>query len=305
MIDMNRPDAHDPTVFSTQASILNGERLAARLRAGIRISCENLRARGVIPRLAIIFIGEDPASAAYIKRKHADCVETGIESLDIRLVARTSSEQLLAKINELNADFSIHGIMVQLPLPPHMNEAEILTAIDPAKDVDGLHPQNLGCLLVGKPRIMPCTPRGILALLREYDIPISGRRVAILGRGALVGRPLAMLLSMQGIDASVTLLHSLSADIDTETRRADIVISAIGKPGFVTGKMVQSGAAVLGVGISYNALGEMLSDIAPDVVTVAKWLTPGPGSVGALTRTYLLENLLSIASRQSVRSECP
>jgi len=278
------------------ATLLDGEALAARLRREMTAEVAGLRARGIAPKMVTVLVGDDPASATYIGRKHADCAEVGIEAIDLRLPSDTTTEALLERIAAVNADPAIYGQMVQLPLPPDIDETKVMTAVSPAKDIDGLHPQNLGLLLAGKPGLLPCTPAAILALLQGNAVPLAGRRVAIIGRGQLVGRPLAMLLSAKGIDATVTLLHSGSRDIAEDVRRADIVIAALGQPGFVTADMVKPGAAVVGVGISYGTDGSMISDVAADVADVAGWVTPPQGSVGALTRAMLLRNLLQIAA---------
>lgn len=282
----------------TEAKRLDGDALAARLREDLAGQVAGLRARNIIPTMATVLVGDDPASRAYVGRKHADCLQLGIEVLDMRLPAETGASALFQHIAALNADPSVHGFMVQLPLPPHLDGAAALAAVSPAKDIDGLHPENLGKLLSGQPGLLPCTPAAVLALLQENNVPLAGNRVAIIGRGPLVGRPLAMLLSLKGTDATVTLLHSGSRDIEGELRRADVVVAAIGVPGFVTAAMVKPGAAVVGVGITYDASGAMVSDVAAEVAKVAGWVTPAHGSVGALTRAMLLKNLLLIAGRR-------
>lgn len=280
-----------------QAILLDGDKLAERLRGEMKADAAQLMARGIQPKLATLLVGDDPASASYVARKHADCAEIGIAVEDMRLPATITSDELLAAIAALNADPSVHGFMVQLPLPGGLDEAAMLEAVRPDKDIDGLHPINLGRLLAGQPGFLPCTPAAILTLLQAYDIPLAGAEVAIIGRGNLVGRPLAMLLSQRGIDATITLLHSQSRDLAAATRRADIIISAAGVPDLITPEMVKPGAAVIGVGISYVG-GTMTSDIASDVANVAGWLTPPHGSVGALTRAMLLKNLLRAAAGQ-------
>ncbi|KFC67388.1 Bifunctional protein FolD protein [Devosia sp. LC5] len=280
-----------------QAILLDGDKLAGRLRGEMKVDAARLIAHGIQPKMATVLVGDDPASASYVARKHADCAEIGIAVEDMRLPATISSDELLAAIAALNADPSVHGFMVQLPLPAGLDEAAMLEAVRPDKDIDGLHPINLGRLLAGQPGFLPCTPAAILTLLQAYDIPLAGAEVAIIGRGNLVGRPLAMLLSQRGVDATVTLLHSQSRDLAAATRRADIVISAAGIPDLVTAEMVKPGAAVVGVGISYVA-GVMTSDIAAGVAQVAGWITPPHGSVGALTRAMLLRNLLRAAAGQ-------
>lgn len=277
-----------------QAILLDGDALAARLRGEMKADAAGLTARGIQPKMATLLVGDDPASASYIARKHADCAEIGIAVADIHLPADIGAAELLARIATLNADPSVHGFMVQLPLPAGLDEAAMVQAIHPDKDIDGLHPINLGRLLAGRPGFLPCTPAAILTLLQAYDVKLAGADVAIIGRGNLVGRPLAMLLSQRGIDANVTLLHSRSGDLATATRRADIVISAAGMPNFVNAKMVRPGAAVVGVGISYVD-DAMVSDIAPDVAEIAGCVTPPHGSVGPLTRAALLANVLRAA----------
>jgi methylenetetrahydrofolate dehydrogenase (NADP+)/methenyltetrahydrofolate cyclohydrolase len=278
-----------------QAILLDGDRLAGRLRGEMKADAAQLIARGIQPKMATVLVGDDPASASYVARKHADCAEIGIAVDDKRLPATITSDDLLAAIAALNADPSVHGFMVQLPLPAELDEAAMLEVVRPDKDIDGLHPINLGRLLAGQPGFLPCTPAAILTLMEAYDIPLAGAEVAIIGRGNLVGRPLAMLLSQRGIDATVTLLHSQSRDLAAATRRADIIISAAGVPDLITPEMVKPGAAVIGVGITYLN-GAMTSDIAPGVSDVAAWLTPPHGSVGPLTRAMLLKNLLRAAA---------
>lgn len=275
------------------ATLLDGDALAARLFAALTPRITALRDAGIIPRLATVLVGEDPASAQYITRKHANCAELGIGSDDIRL-PHTDTADLLALVARLNDDPKVHGVMVQLPLPAGLDEIRIGEAIAPQKDVDGLHPLNLGRLLNGTPGLRPCTPMGILDLLRTHDIALQGARVAIIGRGTLVGRPLTMVLSQPGIDAEVTLLHRASRDLAAATRRADVVISAAGVPGLIRAEMIRPGAAVVGVGISFVD-GAMVSDIAEDVADVAGHVTPRHGSIGALTRARLMRNLVEIA----------
>lgn len=275
------------------AILLDGDALAAQGFAALKPRITALRDAGITPHLATVLVGDDPASAQYIGRKHANCAELGIGSDDIRL-ARTDTDSLLELVARLNADPLVHGVMVQLPLPEGIDDTNVGEAIAPEKDVDGLHPCNLGRLLNGTPGIRPCTPMGILDLLTAHNVPLSGARVAIIGRGTLVGRPLAMVLSTHGIDAEVTILHSASRDLAEVTRRSDVVISAAGEPGLIRADMVRPGAAVMGVGISFVD-GAMVSDIAADVATVAGHVTPPHGSVGALTRLRLMRNLVEIA----------
>jgi methylenetetrahydrofolate dehydrogenase (NADP+) / methenyltetrahydrofolate cyclohydrolase len=280
-----------------RAIVLDGDLLAIELRREMKSRVAALRTAGVVPKIATVLVGDDPASHSYIARKHADCLALGIESVDLRLPSNIDMSGLLAQVADLNQDESVHGFLVQLPLPPHLDAEVVLATVDPSKDIDGLHPVNLGALCAGFPKILACTPSGILTLLRHHQVPLAGKNITIIGRGMLTGRPLAMLLSLPGIDASVTLLHSKSEDISSHMKRADVVISAAGKPDLVTADMIKPGAAVVGVGISYNANSEAVSDIADDVVGVAGWVTPRHGSVGALTRAKLLSNLIDCAER--------
>ena len=276
------------------AILLDGDVLARRRFDELAARVVSLAKRGVVPRLATVLVGDNPASQSYIGRKHENCAELGMASDDIRLPGDVSEDALIAQVEALNADPLIHGVLVQLPLPAHLDEGRVGEAVSPAKDVDGLHPMNLGRLLAGTPGLLPCTPAGIEDLLRAHDVPLAGCRVAIIGRGMLVGRPLAMLLSLPGTDAEVTLLHRRSPDLAEVTRQADVVVSAAGQPDLVTADMIRPGAAVVGVGITYVD-GGMVSDIADDVAQVAGHVTPRHGSVGAMTRAHLLSNLVRIA----------
>ena len=278
-----------------QAIVLDGDELARRKRGELAAQVERLKHAGVEPALATVLVGDNSASRSYVERKHADCREVGILSREIVLPASTSQRDLLAEVLHLNKDPSVHGFLVQFPLPEGLDEGVAAATILPTKDIDGLHPYNLGCLLVSSPTVLPCTPAGILELLTAYDVPLAGKRVLIIGRGTLVGRPLAMLLSMKGIDATVTLAHSRTPELAELALQSDVIISAAGVPDLVTKDMVKPGAAVLGVGITYDSEGRMVSDIADDVASVAGWKTPRHGSVGSLTRAFLLANLLQLA----------
>jgi len=243
----------------------------------------------------VVLVGDDPASESYVARKHADCEETAIVSQTVRLPADVPQDELLRTVARLNSDVSVQGFIVQLPLPRGLDAAAAITAMDPAKDIDGLHPVSLGRMLAGDPGLRPCTPQGIIALLRAYDIPLAGRRVTIIGRGPLVGRPLSVMLGQPEVDAVVTVAHSATPDLAASTRDADVVVSAAGVPDLVTAAMIKPGAAVVGVGITYVG-GAMVSDIAEDVAGVAAYVTPRHGSVGPLTRAMLLHNLLLAAA---------
>lgn len=285
----------------TPAVILDGDSLARDIRAGLALRVAALRHRGVVPHFATILVGNDPASEAYVARKHADCRETGIASTQVRLAVDAPAQELERRIADTNDDPAVHGFLVQLPLPPHLDDGRFLPLVAPSKDVDGLHPLNLGGLLSGKPSVLPCTPAGVLALLRRHDVPLAGRKVAIVGRGPLVGRPLAMLLSMRGIDATVMLAHTRTPDLAGLTAQADVVVSAAGLPDLIRADMVRPGAAVVGVGITHGAGGAVVSDIADEVEGVAGWVTPRHGSVGPLTRAMLLSNLLTFAEATEPR----
>lgn len=280
---------------ASKAILLDGEALARRKRGELKDQADRLQQNGIVPTLATILVGDNPASQAYVARKHADCREIGVQSREIVLPADISRDGLSRTVDELNNDPSVHGLLVQFPLPEGLDDHWFAARISPDKDIDGLHPFNLGKLVTGSPTILPCTPAGILALLRGYDVPLAGRKVLVIGRGALVGRPLAMLLSLRGVDATVTLAHSMTDDLDELARRSDVIISAAGVPDLVTARMVKPGTAVVGVGITYDEAGTMVSDIADDVDQIAGWRTPRHGSVGALTRAFLLANLLQLA----------
>lgn len=276
------------------AVLLDGDALAAIRLSEMATRVAILADAGIQPHLTTVLVGQDPASLSYLARKHSDCEKARIGSDAIVLDAATSQADLMALIARLNADATRHGVLVQLPLPDHIETDIVVAAVDPAKDVDGFHPMNLGRLLWDSTGTLPCTPAGILDLLQANAVPLYGQRVVILGRGSIVGRPLAMLLSRKGIDADVTLLHSQSGDLRGAVAKADIVISAVGIPDFVSATMIRPGAAVLGIGISYVD-GEMVSDIASDVAEKASFVTPRHGSVGALTRAHLLLNVVTAA----------
>ncbi|MCW2393094.1 methylenetetrahydrofolate dehydrogenase (NADP+)/methenyltetrahydrofolate cyclohydrolase [Sphingobium sp. B1D7B] len=280
--------------------ILDGDATAAAWRARIKARADEsafVRA-GHRPCLVTVLVGDDEASRAYVSRKHQDCEALGFASRQIDLPASISQADLLALIDILNRDAACHGLIVQLPLPAHIDAGAVIEAIGPDKDVDGLHPLNLGRMLAGQPALRPCTPSAILALLREYDVPLAGRRVAIIGRGLLVGRPLAMMLADRDVDAVVTVLHRGMADLTPVLRESDVIIAAAGQPDLVRADMVRPGACVVGVGISYVD-GQMVSDIAEDVAQMAGWVTPRHGSVGPMTRAMLMRNLLDAALSQT------
>ena len=253
-----------------------------------------LAAAGRTPGLGTVLVGDDPGSGAYVRGKHADCAKVGITSIRRDLPADTSAAQLADTIDELNANPDCTGYIVQLPLPRHLDENAALERIDPAKDADGLHPTNLGRLVLGEPAPLPCTPRGIVHLLRRFDVTIDGAHVVVVGRGVTVGRPLGLLLTRRSENATVTLCHTGTRDLAALTRQADIVIAAVGVPHMLTADMVRPGAAVVDVGVS-RVDGKLTGDVSPDVWDVAGWVSPNPGGVGPLTRAFLLTNVVELA----------
>ena len=275
---------------------LDGEALAARIRGEIAGRVEELAAQGIRPGLGTILVGDDPASARYVALKHEDCEKVGIASVHAALPAETSQQELAAVIARFNADPVVHAYLVQLPLPKGLDEEAALLAVDSAKDVDGLHPLNLGRLVMGVPGPLPCTPAGIIELLHAYDVPVEGRHVVVIGRGITIGRPLALLLALKrpGCNAAVTVVHTGVPDLADYVRRADIVVAAAGSPGLVTADMVRPGAAVVGAGASFEGR-RLLSDVDGSVADVAGWLTPRIGGVGPMTRAMLLRNTVRAA----------
>lgn len=255
-----------------------------------------LRERGIVPGLATVLVGDDPASHSYVKMKHRDCEQIGITSIRKDLPADVSQEELNAVIDELNADDSCTGYIVQLPLPGHLDENAVLERIDPAKDADGLHPVNLGKLVLGEPAPLPCTPNGSIHLLRRYGIELNGAKVVVIGRGVTVGRPIGLMLTRRSENSTVTLCHTGTKDLAAETRAADIIIAAAGKPHMLTPDMVRPGAAILDVGVS-RLDGKLAGDVHPDVWEIAGHVSPNPGGVGPLTRAFLVHNVVERAER--------
>ncbi len=279
------------------AQILDGKQTAATIKAELTERVARLREQGVVPGLATVLVGDDPGSRWYVAGKHRDCAEVGIRSIRVDLPEDAPQSAVEEAIAELNADPTCTGYIVQLPLPKHMDENHVLGLIDPAKDADGLHPTNLGWLVLGKEAPLPCTPNGIVELLRRHDVGIAGAEVCIVGRGVTVGRPLGLLLTRRSENATVTLCHTGTRDLARHTREADIVVSAAGVSGIVTGDMVKPGAAVLDVGVSRDAEGKIAGDVAPDVYDVAGWVSPNPGGVGPMTRAMLLSNIVHAAEQ--------
>lgn len=282
------------------AQKLDGLETAKTIKAELAKQVSKLREHGRVPGLGTLLVGSDPGSVSYVAGKHGDCAEVGIESIRIDLPENASRADILRAINELNDSKEVTGYIVQLPLPAGIDASQMLEAIDPAKDADGLHPINLGKLVmhaggeIQSP--LPCTPNGIVELLRRHGVELKGKEVAVIGRGLTVGRPLGLLLSTKGIDATPTLLHSSSERIPDHVRAADVVVAALGKSHFVKPDWIKPGAAVLDVGITRVA-GKLVGDVDPEVAAVAGWLSPNPGGVGPMTRAMLLHNVVNMAGR--------
>ena len=280
------------------AIILDGKATAAAIRSELTERVATLAARGVVPGLATVLVGDDPGSAVYVAGKHRDSAQVGIASIRRDLPATASQQQVEDVVAELNADPACTGFIVQLPLPPGVRSQPVLELMDPGKDADGLHPMNLGRLVLGEPATLPCTPLGIVELLRRYEVPIAGANVTVIGRGITVGRPLGLLLTRRSENATVTLCHTGTADLKAHTLNADIVVAAAGKPGLVTADMIRPGAAVIDVGITRTD-GGLAGDVHPGVAEVAGYLAKVPGGVGPMTRAMLLANVVSLAERQA------
>jgi methylenetetrahydrofolate dehydrogenase (NADP+)/methenyltetrahydrofolate cyclohydrolase len=273
------------------AVILDGKALAASIKEDLTARTSALKASGKVPGLGTILVGDDPGSLSYVSGKHRDCKEVGITSLRVDLPASASQSDVLAAIKDLNSAAECTGYIVQLPLPKTIDTQIILEAIDPAKDADGLHPMNLGRLVAGYDAPLPCTPRGIVALLNHYKINLDGAEVVVIGRGLTVGRPLGLLLSRRQENATVTLTHTGTKDLAFHTQRADIVVAAIGQSHFLKASMVKKGATLIDVGISRTADG-LDGDICPGAYEVAGYVSPMPGGVGPMTRAMLLQNVV-------------
>jgi methylenetetrahydrofolate dehydrogenase (NADP+)/methenyltetrahydrofolate cyclohydrolase len=278
------------------AIILDGKATAAAVKADLAVRVEALKAKGVHPGLGTILVGDDPGSHAYVGGKHKDCHEVGISSIRVDLPASATQQDVLEAIAELNADPACTGYIVQLPLPKGLDANLALEAMDPIKDADGLHPMNLGRLVLGQPAPLPCTPRGIVELLRAYDVPLDGAEVAIVGRGVTVGRPLGLLLTRRSENATVTLCHTGTRDMAQHIKRADIVVAAAGVPHFIKPDMIKQGAALLDVGITRTEQG-LLGDLDPACSEVAGWIAPMPGGTGPMTRAMLLANVVDTAEQ--------
>jgi methylenetetrahydrofolate dehydrogenase (NADP+)/methenyltetrahydrofolate cyclohydrolase len=276
------------------AQILDGRAVAAAIKGELAVRVKALAARGVRPGLGTVLVGADPGSRSYVNMKHRDCAEVGITSLRVDLPADASAEQVAEAITGLNEDPDCTGYIVQLPLPRHLDENGMLALIDPDKDADGLHPVNLGRLVLNEPGPLPCTPRGIVELLRRHGVPLAGAEVCIIGRGITVGRPLGLILTRRSENCTVTLCHTGTRDLAAHTRAADIVVAAAGVPHLITADLIRPGAVVLDVGVS-RVDGKLAGDVAPDVVGKAAWVAPNPGGVGPMTRAMLLTNVVDRA----------
>jgi len=277
------------------ARILDGKALAAAVRASVKETVARLAARGVRPGLAVILAGDNPASAVYVRNKVRACEETGVRSEVHRYGGDVTERALLDRIAALNSDPAVHGILVQLPLPGRINAQRVLEAVAPAKDIDGFHLENLGALVAGQPKFVPCTPAGVMRLIEHAGVALAGRRAVVIGRSNIVGKPLALLLLQK--DATVTICHSKTMELQKLTREADVLIAAVGRPKLVTAAMVKPGACVIDVGINRLADGTLAGDVDFDAVkNVAGWITPVPGGVGPMTIALLLENCVRAAA---------
>jgi methylenetetrahydrofolate dehydrogenase (NADP+) / methenyltetrahydrofolate cyclohydrolase len=283
------------------ARILDGKALAETIKAELKDRVSALAGHGVVPGLGTVLVGDDPGSRSYVRGKHRDCAQVGIASIQVELPASTSQEQLASVIAGLNADPACTGYIVQLPLPGNLDDNAALALVDPDKDADGLHPVNLGKLVLGVPGPLPCTPRGIVELLRRNGIGLNGAEVCVIGRGTTVGRPLGLLLTRRSENATVTLCHTGTVDLSRHTLQADIVVSAAGRPRLVTSEMIKPGAVCVDVGITRTDAG-LVGDLDPSVREVAGWLAPMPGGIGPMTRAMLLSNVVERAEHLVARA---
>jgi methylenetetrahydrofolate dehydrogenase (NADP+)/methenyltetrahydrofolate cyclohydrolase len=280
------------------AAIINGKEIAANVKAEVRAEVEALKAKGANPGLAVVLVGNNPASRVYVSNKEKDCAEVGFASYEYALPEETTEEELLELVAKLNADPKINGILVQLPLPKQICEQTILHAISPSKDVDAFHPENVGRIMIGDYSFLPCTPAGVIEMLDATGVDINGKHCVVIGRSNIVGKPMGMLLLHR--NGTVTICHSRTKDLAEQTRQADILIAAVGKADFVTADMVKPGAVVIDVGMNRNAEGKLVGDVCYDEVEkVASAITPVPGGVGPMTRAILMRNTLTAAKMQN------
>ncbi len=278
---------------------IEGKLLAARVKERVAAGVAQLKEKGIEPCLAVIMVGENPASQVYVKGKVKDCAECGIKSLEIHLPAETTQEELLQKLAELAGDAGVHGLLVQLPLPAHIDEKTVIEAIPPQKDVDGFTAVNVGRMMIGEECFLPCTPAGCMEMIRSTGVSISGKNAVVIGRSNIVGKPAAMLLLRE--NATVTICHSRTENLKQVCANADILVAAVGRAGFVTGDMVKPGAVVIDVGINRNAQGKLCGDVDYDAAAEkAGYITPVPGGVGLMTRAMLMQNTLQAAQKQAL-----
>jgi len=279
------------------ANIIDGKAIAAKIRAQIAAETERLKQSGIVPGLAVVLVGEDPASKVYVSMKEKACSDVGIYSDEYKLPAETSESELLALIEKLNNDDKIHGILVQLPLPKHINTEKVLEAISPEKDADGFHPYNVGRLVIGRPLFQPCTPFGVMVMLKEAGVDLSGKEVVVVGRSNIVGKPVAFMCLQQ--NATVTLCHSKTKDLAAKVAHADVLIAAVGKPEMIKGEWIKEGAVVIDVGVNRVGEKKLVGDVEyATAATRASAITPVPGGVGPMTITMLLYNTLEAAKRR-------
>ncbi|MGE9692609.1 bifunctional methylenetetrahydrofolate dehydrogenase/methenyltetrahydrofolate cyclohydrolase [Streptomyces sp. NRRL F-5630] len=279
------------------AQILDGKATAAQIKSELKDRVAVLRERGLVPGLGTLLVGEDPGSQKYVAGKHRDCAQVGIASIQRELPASATQEEIEDVVRELNADPACTGYIVQLPLPKGIDENRVLELMDPDKDADGLHPMNLGRLVLNEPAPLPCTPYGIVRLLRQHGVELGGAEVVVVGRGVTIGRPMPLLLTRRSENATVTQCHTGTRDLSAHLRRADIIVAAAGVPHLIKPEDVKPGAAVLDVGVSRDENGKIVGDVHPGVAEVAGWLSPNPGGVGPMTRAQLLVNVVEAAER--------
>ncbi|MDG4860989.1 bifunctional methylenetetrahydrofolate dehydrogenase/methenyltetrahydrofolate cyclohydrolase [Streptomyces sp. T-3] len=279
------------------AQILDGKATAAAIKADLAQRVAALKARGHAPGLGTVLVGEDPGSQKYVAGKHRDCAQVGIASIQRELPATASQEEIEAVVRELNEDPECTGYIVQLPLPKGIDENRILELMDPDKDADGLHPMNLGRLVLNEPAPLPCTPNGVITLLRQYGVEINGAEVVVVGRGITIGRPMPLLLTRRSENATVTQCHTGTRELAEHLRRADIIVAAAGVPHLIKPEDVKPGVAILDVGVSRDENGKIVGDVHPGVAEVAGWISPNPGGVGPMTRAQLLVNVVEAAER--------